>query len=955
MHLTSSSYSEHPLLRTKISIPLVSSEFVPRPRLIECINLGFKGQLTLLSAPAGYGKTHLLTEWAVASKHPVAWLTLDNEDNDFIRFFRYLIGALQTVESQLGEEALEFIQSTKTSGVEVGLTLLINEISASQKEIALVMDEFHVLEDPSIYQSLSFLLKYLPHNLHLLIASRNEPTLDLAFLRVKGQVVELGADDLRFTSEEVEVFFKQTMGLNLSSETVLALEERTDGWITGLQMAAISLRHQADPIHVLASLGGDTHYLVDFLAEEVLDRQPEEVRRFLLRSSILDVLSAPLCEAVIDPDSQPGFGERMLTRLEHANLFVIALDEKHEWYRYHHLFAEFLRHVLAEIAPMEIPRLQKRAAIWFEQNENLDKAFKHALASGDEEWAASIIERNIPTIINSGEFSILTRWIGQLPDKVIQQRPGLCLGYAWGLVANYKLDHARFWLDSLQRILNDSEKQPDGGVINFPSENIGSWNIQGGLAICRSTLALLSGDIQRAAEYTQETLKYLHEESPFINSMLSLDESLYFILSGDTLMAIESLRRTARIARQANNLFVMIVATCQLAEMYEMQGHVNQALATLHKAKLIAIDPDGKALPLAGIVDISFGEILLERDSLEEAKKYLERGCQLTRTFWSLGNLDGMMSLARLLQAQGDITGSQAIITEASRMVLSTESSQWDNALVSAVAVRLALQRHDLPSALQWWKKIEFSDLTQDISLEKYPYHIFEYLLLTQVRYNLIIGLDTRNKQHLQRALDLLQFLLPKAEQYKRFTSQIEVLVLQAIVHYALGESEQAIKIFLHALAKGEPEGYRRIYLDEGWPIEELLSGCLSVQRDQYDFLPTLPYIESLLAAGQRKAGGLDLQPKILTMETLFPPPTTGRRFEPAATKARDGMDIFLSAREVEVLSLIAEGKSNREISEELNVTLNTVKRHAYNIYAKLDVGKRTQAVSKARQLGLIP
>jgi LuxR family maltose regulon positive regulatory protein len=949
------SYSEQPLLRTKISIPHIPSGFVHRPRLMGRMNWGIKGPLTLLSAPAGFGKTNLLTQWAEASELQVAWLTLDKEDNDLIRFFRYLIGALQTIEPQLGEEALEFIQSTKTSGVEWGLTLLINEISALPKEIALVMDELHVLEDPTIYRSLSFLLKYLPHNLHLLIASRSEPALDLAFLQVKGQVVELGADDLRFTSEEVRLFFEQTMGLQLSPETVLALEERTDGWITGLQIAAISLRHQANPKYVLASLQGDAHYLVDFLVEEVLDRQPEEVRQFLLRSSVLDVLSGPLCEAVVDPNSRPGFGASMLTRLEHANLFIIALDEKHEWFRYHRLFAEFLRHVQAEIAPLDIPLLQKRAAIWFERNGNLDEAFKHALAAGDGEWAANIIERNILVMINTGEFSVLTRWIGQLPEEVIQQRPRLCLGYAWGLIANYRLDHARFWLDNLQRILDDTGNQPDGVVTTDPSENIRSWNIQGGLAICRSTLALLSGDIQQAAEYTRETLKYLHEESPFIHSMLSLDESLYFILSGDTLTAIEALRKTARIARQANNLLVMIIATCQLAEMHVMQGHLNQALATLHKAQLIAIGPDGRALPLAGIVDIGFGEILLERDNLGEAREYLERGCQLTRAFWSLGNLDGMMSLARLLQTQGDVAGSQALITEVSSMVLSTESSQWDGALVSAIAVRLALQRHDLSSALQWWKKIEFSDLTQDISLEKYPYHVFEYLLLTQARSDLVIGLDPRDKQQIQRTLDLLQSLLPKAEQYKRFTAQIEILVLQAIAQYALGEADQAVKTFLRALAMGEPEGYRRIYLDEGRPIVELLSCCLSVPRERDDFLPTLPYIESLLAAGQREAGASGLHPTDSTTEFLFPPPITERRFEPATAKTQDGMDIFLSAREIEVLSLIADGKSNREISAELVVTLNTVKRHAYNIYSKLDVRKRTQAVSKACQLGLIP
>lgn len=954
MPISPSTLMEQPLLRTKISIPQIPPEFVHRPRLTMLINRGIQGPLTLLAAPAGFGKTHLLIEWTEKARledtHlPVAWLTIDSEDNDLSRFFRYLIGALQTLMPRLGEEALDFIQSTKGGGLEVGLTLLINEISALPKEMVLVLDEFQTLDDSAILQGVGFFLKHLPTNLHLVIASRDEPALDLAFLRAKGRVIELGADDLRFTGDEVAQFFQLAMGLQLPPETAQALEARTDGWITALQMAALSLRHQSDLTGLLANLQSDAHYLVDFLAEEVLERQPEETRQFLLRSSILDTLTGSLCEAVVKPDAQPGYGTVMLSRLEHANLFIIALDEKHDWFRYHHPFVNFLRHIQAEINPAEIPELHKRAALWLEQNAYLDKAFQHALASGDMEWAADLIERNFQTMIETGEINSLTRWIGKLPDEIIHQRPRLSLPYAWGLIAAYQLDLALYWLDDLQRSLDEFENQTGAAPhLDEPEttkgfENAGVWNIRGGLAVCRSTLAMFSGDMEQAAEFSRQATVYLQEENPFVNSLLALEDSLYFVLSGDTPKAIESLRVTVRIARQANNLLVMIIAVCQLAEMQAMQGQLSQAWATLQKAQYMAVGPGGKPLPLTGLVDVEFGEILLERNSLEEANTYLERGCRVTQSMWSISRLDGMVSLARLRQAQGDILGSQDILAEAARMAVSTESSQWDDTAVSAVAVRLALQRDDLATAEQWWKKGRFPDLTGTIALENYPYHVFEYLLITQARFLLKKGQESRDAHDLQRALDLLETLLLEAERFQRATSRIEILVLLAMVQFALGD-DRAKKTLLRALALGEPEGYRRIYLDEGRRLSELLLQCRSAQQDSGSHLPSLAFIDGLLEAIRRTGEAQQAAQKPVE-----------QRVDRITSKMEDSLPISLSAREMEVLALIAEGKSNQEISAQLYLALNTVKRHAYNIYAKLEVKNRTQAVSRARYLGLIP
>ena len=532
---------------------------------------------------------------------------MDSDDNDLSRFFRYLIGALQTIEPKLGEEALDFTRSSEGVGLEVGLTLLINELSALSKEMALVLDDFQVLENPLALQGVGFLLKYLPSSLHLVIASRSEPKLDLVYLHAKGRVVELGADELRFTSEEVGWYFQQAVGLQISPETVRALEERTDGWITALQMAAISLKNQADPEMFLAHLQGKAHHLAGFLAEEVLDRQPEEMRQFLLRSSILETLSGPLCEAVVNPDAQPGYGAVMLNRLEQAHVFTSALDEKHEWFRFHPLFADFLRQVEVEVNPGEVPALHKQAAMWLEQNGNLEEALRHALASRDVDWAADMIERNVPAMINMGEMSTLARWIGGLPDEITHRRPLLSMGYSWALIVAYRLELAQYWLDDVLQSVDRLKKQTGGlPTLEETGTVVGTGNvdlagIRGGLAVCQSMMAMARGNLEQAAEFSRQAASYLPEENVYLRSFIALDESISSVLTGDIQKTIDSLRMTARIARQANNPFVMIIAASETAIMQLFLGQLSKAWETLQKAQYIAIGPDGKASPTVRI------------------------------------------------------------------------------------------------------------------------------------------------------------------------------------------------------------------------------------------------------------------------------------------------------------------------------------------------------------------
>ncbi|PKN89959.1 MAG: hypothetical protein CVU45_04995, partial [Chloroflexi bacterium HGW-Chloroflexi-7] len=470
-----------------------------------------------------------------------------------------------------------------------------------------------------------------------------------------------------------------------------------------------------------------------------------------------------------------------------------------------------------------------------------------------------------------------------------------------------------------------------------------SWNIRGGLAICQSTLALLSGETRQAAEYSKQAVTYLGKDNPFIHSLITLDNSLYYVMSGDTRKAIESLNETIKIARHSNNLLALIIATCQLADMQALQGKMNQAWVTLQKAQYLALGPEDKPLPLSGFVDVGFGEILLERNQLSEASVYLERGVIASGSWLWLGNLGGMISLARLRQAQGDIAGSQAIISEVSRAAMSTESSQWDDSVVAAIAVRLALQRNDLDEAEKCWKQSSFPDFLTEIHMGAYPYHLYEYLVLTQVHLITTLGKSKGNNVYLHRSAELLDTLSLEAIRCERVTTQIEIFILQSNVQLALGNLMQAKKTLFTALALGEPEGYFRIFLDGGSSTAEILTQCRTELMDSDNVFPSSTFVKNLVNSFRNE-------------NKIQPPQVVGQVNikEPAIKVMDEGISVFLSAREIEVLVLIAEGKSNQEISAQLFLALNTVKRHAYNIYAKLGVKNRTQAVSKARKLNLI-
>lgn len=938
------------LLETKISVPILQPNRIHRPRLTELIDLGVLGPLTLIVAPTGFGKTHLLIEWINETNYPVAWLSLDPDDNDLYRFISYMIGALQTIEHHLGQETLELLPLIKANVCEIGMTLLINEIIELPNEIILVFDDFQVINNEKITQCLEFFIKNLPQNIRIIISSRREPSLDLPGLRSKGKVFDLSQNDLRFIGDEVEQFLTKSLRMQLPQETIKSLERKTEGWIAALQMVALSLRNKSDPEKLIANITGNTRYIVDYLAREVLQQQDQEIQEFLLKSSILENLTGSLCEAVVRPDAHPGYGMVMLHQLERANLFITALDQKHDWYRYHQLFSEFLRHIQTETNPAETASLYKRAALWYEKQNNLTESFHYAHASGDLNWMADLIERNIKPVIASGEILPLAYWINMLPDEIIGQRPGLCLSNAWVLIASYQIDLARYWIDYLKTTydLNTdqvfSETRPDAKHLTIENQELDFWNIQGGMELCQSSLAILTGNLEKAEIHSKQATKYLRKDNPFIKSLLSLDESMHTILSGNTIKAVESLQKTINIARQANNLYVLIYGTFRLARIQALQGLLDQAWATLKKAQVMATAPDGKPLLLASLLNILFGEILYERNLLDEASHQLEYVYKNTQHSQSLERLYGLLIIARLRQAQGDLAGAKEIINESYKIALGTSESQWDDFLVSCAAVKLALQHGDLDTAGLWWKKGGFSKPTDPFSAQDYPYHIYEHLLLTQARYLLELGAEIEDADMLDQCLQILNMLLYEAERFERLTSKIEILVLLSRTQLALQDQNNAIQTLLNALALGEPEGYQRIYLDEGENLIKLLIHSQKAPETSRLRLPSPAFITNLIETCQSEGNKQKDNPR------------TGQQQIIATSKeTRELQPVTLSNREVDVLKLIAEGKTNREISNQLHIALNTVKRHAYNIYQKLEVKNRTQAVTKARKLDLIP
>jgi LuxR family maltose regulon positive regulatory protein len=910
--------ASYQLLRTKFYISRLRAQRVQRTRLVEQLNAGLNRRLTLVSAPAGFGKTTLMTEWAAAYPGEIAWLTLDEHDNDPVRFTTYMIAALQNVDENLGQDLGQLFKSLDASQTSEILTSLINQIHALPPLDAphvLVLDDYHNIHDQRIHEALIFLLDNLPPQLRLVIVTRADPPFPFARLRGRGQLTELRQTDLSFSLDEADQFLTQVMGLSLSPEQATALQGRTEGWVAGLQMAALSIRGLDDAAAFIREFTGSNRYILDYLVEEVLERQPGHVQTFLGDTAVLKRMCAPLCEVLLGWDaagggeglSPPRTSQDVLEYLESENLFIVPLDDHREWYRYHHLFLELLRRRLEETRPDESVKLHWRASQWFEREGLISDAIHHALAAGEHHHAAGLIERQAESFIMRSEFSTVEAWCAALPEEIRRDRPLLRAYHALiTLLSGYPVD-------AIER--NLGEVYSDDPVEQAQDE----------ILLLHAILAFFRGDIPRTIDLSTRVLDSLPEDRLFLRGLATRNLGTVYLMIGDVAKASQTFEQDVRISQHSNDQLGVVTGFQRLGASSAIQGQLHAAHKHFRQAVNLGKDAKGKRLLIAVKSLAGLADVLREWNDLERAEYYALESVKVADR-WSVAyGIAGYLVLARVHQGQGDIQVAYQVMADAVQLAVDYDATDLDDILAEAYQARLNIMTANVAACERWAEKRGLDGLLLDdgepaVGLAHRLHHVREIEDLVLAR----LCLARRDPE---RALKLLAPLADAARRLGRTGILIEVLILQSRAYQSLDNTNQAIAHLERALALGEPQGYMRIFLDEGQPVAQLLYEAARRGISQ-------TYVGKLLKAYQ---------------------PETGEPLPGAALKAKRRLVEPLSEREIEILEQIAEGLSNREIAQRLYLSTSTVKSHIYNIYGKLDVHSRTKAVAKARALGILP
>jgi LuxR family transcriptional regulator, maltose regulon positive regulatory protein len=907
------------LLATKLHVPRPRPGFLARRRLLERLTEGTAGALTLVCAPAGFGKTSLLGDWVRRSQQRVAWLSLDGGDSDPARFWRYVAAALDTVRPGVGQRADPLFQGAQPSP-EAVLTMLVNELAEGPGEVVLVLDDYHLVEAPPVHDSLAALLERVPPQLRLVLASRTDPSLPLARLRASGQLAELREADLRFTSEEAAALLRTTVGPELPQAAVAALGDRTEGWVVGLQLAALSLRGHADVGAFVDGFSGSHRYVLDYLCEEVLDGQPEPLRAFLLETSILERLSGPLCDAVTGRAD----GQELLEQAERANLFLHPLDEVRSWWRYHHLFADFLRVRLRQERPDRVEELHRNAAAWHEAQGLADEAIGHSLAAGDATWAARLIEREVDACILRWEGATLQCWLAALPAELVGSRPRLSLAQANLALISGRVEAIEGPLGAAERGVGEAVDEPYEPSVGRGASMMA--NLPAAIALQHAGLANLRGDAGQMRAAAGRALAELGEGEWMLESLARWYLAVAEWVAGRLVEAEAALASSIagwRTASQRAPAAAALGYHC-LGLVQRDQGRLEAALATYREALAVAAETDGPAPPIAGVAYTGMAGVLYERGDLDSALKHATDGIDLCRQLvYTPPLVAGLLTLAWVRQAQGDRAGALDAVGQAERLQLSPVAVGLLNP-VPAERARLALAQGDVDAAVRWARG-------RGLRAEDEPSYPrqHEHLVLARV---------LLARQVPEQALGLLERLHAGAAAQGRTGSVIEVRALQALALSAGGDQAGALAALAEAIALAAPEGYLRVFVDEGSPMAALLRQLLADRRQDRPAAAAAPRDHLARLVDAFEQAGLPVRPPV-------------RRGGVVVT----GLVEPLTERELDVLRLLSAGAPNRAIAEDLVITLDTVKRHLSHLFSKLEVANRTQAVTRARELGLLP
>jgi len=884
------------LVQTKLYIPPLRPNLVPRPHLFDKLNAGLSGKLTLVSAPAGFGKSTLLSHWISQSEINFCWVTLEENDNDIIRFLAYFIAALQTIDVAVGDQLLSLFHSSQQEQVKAVLVPLINQVAQTKNRFALVLDDYHLIESQDIHQGLSFWLEHQPPTMHLVIAGRSDPPLPLAKMRARREMTEIRESDLRFSIDESDNLLNQFLGLNLSREDIKAMVNRTEGWIAGLQLASIALQGKKDMSGYIQGFTGSQEYIADYLSDEVMNHQSKQVQEFLLKTSILEHLSSQLCDAVTEQkDSQ-----QILQQLRSSNLFLTPLDDQGQWFRYHQLFADLLHQRLLESHADEVPHLYLKASRWFEEKDLLAEAIEYALRGSYFDRAIALLESAAEETIKSSEIATFMRWIEKIPEDLVRSSVTLSIYYAWALlIRNGRPQVAESYLESI--VLQDSQ------VISR-------------LMAVKSMLSMYQRQYPTAVSLASQALEELPVDDILFRDLAAWNLSAALFMSGDKEGGEAILEEVAEVSRLSGNLLVAVIALCRLALARMQQGELHKPKELFQQALEIATDDQCNMLPVACEALIGLGTIHWELNELDLAQEYLLEGIELSKKWRQQSAIIGYVTLAHLNQSQGDVTLAGQMMEKAKSLASGTIATEADDRYVALQQAHLWLRQEDLPAARRWAHECGFDDDTYRRELQtsdNIGAHLIRHYELIVLARILIAG------KRLAEALELVDRIFPFMEKMGILEKMVEIHILKAIIYRGLVKSNRANSSLATAVSLAKPEGHIRPFLEEGSVLVQILKS-VAAQGVETEFIHDI-----LSASIESPSASFNQKKRLELVESL-------------------------SDRELEVLQLLATDLTVPEIANKMYLAVSTVRSHVKNIYGKLNVHSRFEAVIKGQELGLL-